>query len=153
MSASNLRSLEAQELPINPKVATDFTTLQQYLHAKGLHYHPPSSARLSSRLDLEQSLYNYTDVDILDDDNRFVCNSCNRDNCKSLQCFWYLTCICVQLGLVSKQTMITQLHNVLVLHIKRFTIGDVTVTKNNKFLSFSQLLDMAPYCSNECLQV
>jgi len=49
--------------------------------------------------------------------------------------------------------MILQLHDVLILHIKRFIIGDVAVTKNNKFLSFSQLLDMTPYCSDECLQV
>ncbi|XP_065907392.1 ubiquitin carboxyl-terminal hydrolase 16-like isoform X2 [Dysidea avara] len=135
VTASDLRSPPILEAHINPKVATEFTTLQQYLHNEGLHYHPPSPARLPSALGLEQSLHNYTDVDVLDDDNRFICNSCNRNNC-----------------LVSKQTMILQLHNVLILHIKRFNIGDIAVTKNNKFLSFSQLLDIAPYCSDKCLQ-
>jgi len=84
VTASDLRSLEAQALPINPKIATDFTILQQYLHDEGLHYHPPSSRRLPSSLGLEQSLYDYTDIDVLDDENQFNCNNCNKNECKKL---------------------------------------------------------------------
>ena len=46
-----------------------------------------------------------------------------------------------------------RLQKLLILHIKRFEIGNVAVTKNNEFLSFALLLDMAPYCTNGCLQV
>ena len=46
-----------------------------------------------------------------------------------------------------------KLNNVLTLHIKRFNLGGPTVTKNDNFLSFNQLLDMAPYCTNTCLNV
>ena len=84
VTASDLRSPPILEAHINPKVATEFTTLQQYLHNEGLHYHPPSPARSPSTLGLEQSLHNYTDIDVLDDDNRFICNNCNRNNCKNL---------------------------------------------------------------------
>lgn len=55
--------------------------------------------------------------------------------------------------LVCKQLLIHKLPQVLILHLKRFTIGAYTVTKNKAHVSFPQVLDMAPYSSNLCLQV
>ena len=162
VSASGLRPppiLEAQEHHVDSALATDFTSLQQYLCDEGFQYHPLSSKRfrLQGASGLEQSLYNYTDVDVLDDDNRFICNICNKNDCKR-DLHAYVLCKFIRYcmyyaGLVSKQALITRLKNVLIFHVKRFNIGVRAVTKNNKFLSFSPMLDMAPYCSNDCLQV
>ena len=49
--------------------------------------------------------------------------------------------------------LIKQLPPVLVLHIKRFLIGTNVVYKNTKHLSFPNVLNMAPYCTNECTLV
>jgi len=66
---------------VNP-IATEFRVLQEYLRNEGLHYHPPSLERPISKVDLEQVLLDYTDVDVLDDDQRFICNQCNKENSK-----------------------------------------------------------------------
>jgi len=57
------------------------------------------------------------------------------------------------LCLVTKQIIIHKLPKVLVLHIKRFIIGDYTVHKDSTHVSFPPILNMAPYCSNTCLEV
>ena len=137
---------------VNPNVATEFSALQEYLRKEGFYYHPPSLERPLSTNGLEQSLLDYTNVDVLGDDQQFICNHCNNDHSK-LQEKGALVVIHVLVGLVSKQALIMQLQKVLILHIKRFEIGNVAVTKNNAFLSFALLLDMAPYCTNGCLQV
>ena len=59
----------------------------------------------------------------------------------------------IKLRLVTKQILIHKLPPTLILHFKRFNIGDYHVTKNTTLMSFPQLLDMAPYCSTECLKV
>ena len=48
--------------------------------------------------------------------------------------------------------MIHQLPPVLILHMKRFDIG-VEVTKDDRHISFPEILDMAPYCTAKCLKV
>ena len=53
---------------------------------------------------------------------------------------------------VSKQMLIHQLPPVLILHMKRFSIGR-TVTKDNQHVSFSPVLNMVPFCTTECVQV
>ena len=55
--------------------------------------------------------------------------------------------------LVSKQIMIHQLPPVLILHMKRFEIGHANVTKDSRYVSFPEILDMAPYCTVRCLEV
>jgi len=70
----------------DPKVAmaTEYVPLQEYLCTKGFEYHPiprvSENLELKCKTDLEKSLYNYTDVDVLDDSNRFICHSdsCNE---------------------------------------------------------------------------
>ena len=57
------------------------------------------------------------------------------------------------LTFVCKQLLIHKLPQVLILHLKRFTIGAYTVTKNKARVTFPPVLDMAPYSSNLCLQV
>ena len=76
----------AKNSTVSPKVATEFTALQEYLRNEGLHYHPPSLERPTSTNGLEQSLLDFTDVDVLGDDQRFICNHCNND-CSKLQEF------------------------------------------------------------------
>ena len=57
------------------------------------------------------------------------------------------------LSLVCKQLLIHNLPQVLILHMKRFTVGSYAVTKNKAHVSFPPVLDMAPYSSNACLEV
>ena len=59
-----------------------------------------------------------------------------------------------QIGLseVSKQLSIADLPEILVLHMKRFNLG-VRVSKSTIIISFPLILNMAPYCTNECLEV
>lgn len=54
---------------------------------------------------------------------------------------------------VSKQILIHKLSPVLILQMKRFTIGSHNVTKDNRHVSFPRVLNMAPYCTTECLEV
>ena len=54
---------------------------------------------------------------------------------------------------VSKQIMIHQLPPILILHMKRFEIGFDDVTKDDRHISFPEVLDMAPYCTAECIKV
>ena len=54
---------------------------------------------------------------------------------------------------VSKQILIHKLSPVLILQMKRFTIGSHNVTKDNQHVSFPRVLNMAPYCTTECLEV
>ena len=49
--------------------------------------------------------------------------------------------------------LIKHLPPVLVLHIKRFVIGDHLVYKNDKYLSFTLVLNMAPYCTGAYSEV
>ena len=58
----------------------------------------------------------------------------------------------IGLSKVSKQLSIALLPEILVLQIKRFSLGD-RVTKYTAAISFPLILDMAPYCTNDCLQV
>jgi len=53
------------------------------------------------------------------------------------------------LSLVSKLLLIDQLPKVLVLHLKRFSLGQF-VRKNSKHVDFSPTLNMKNYCSTNC---
>ena len=59
----------------------------------------------------------------------------------------------VQLCLVTKQILIHKLPQVLILHFKRFKIDSYIVSKDSRHVTFSPVLNMAPYCSNKCLEV
>lgn len=49
--------------------------------------------------------------------------------------------------------LIDNLSSVLILYIKRFLIGSYHVTKDNRPVDFPQVLDMAPFCTVECVEV
>ena len=53
---------------------------------------------------------------------------------------------------VSKSLVIQELPKILVLHIKRFYLEPV-VRKDNEYVSFTKILNMAPYCTTDCIQV
>ena len=57
------------------------------------------------------------------------------------------------LSLVTKQILIHQMPQILILHFKRFNLDTYMVTKETKHVEFSPILNMAPYCSNMCLEV
>ena len=48
--------------------------------------------------------------------------------------------------------MIHELPPVLILHMKRFEIS-YEVRKDDRHISFPEILDMAPYCSSKCVKV
>ena len=58
----------------------------------------------------------------------------------------------IKLCFVTKQILIHQLPQALIVHFKRFNIGTIMVTKEPKHVTFSPILNMAPYCSNKCLE-
>ena len=49
--------------------------------------------------------------------------------------------------------MIHQLPPVLILHMKRFEISQYRVIKDSRYVSFPEILDMAPYCTDDCVKV
>jgi len=51
---------------------------------------------------------------------------------------------------ISKQLSIISLPEILVIHMKRFNFGQ---QKSSKIISFPLILNMAPYCTNTCLEV
>jgi len=59
----------------------------------------------------------------------------------------------VALCQVSKQITIHELPPVLILHFKRFDLSGPTVTKDNRYIPFPAVLDVAPYCTDKCIEV
>ena len=53
---------------------------------------------------------------------------------------------------VSKQIMVHGLPPVLILHMKRFELG-YQISKDNRHISFPEILNMTPYCTVKCLKV
>ena len=54
---------------------------------------------------------------------------------------------------VSKQIItIHELPPILILHMKRFEIN-YEVRKDDRHISFPEILDMAPYCTSKCVKV
>ena len=80
------QAMSFQQSAVDPKVAmaTKYAPLQDFLRTEGFEYHPVTKTQanpeLKGKTDLEKSLDNFTDVDVLDDENRFICDSCNREN-------------------------------------------------------------------------
>lgn len=59
----------------------------------------------------------------------------------------------VTLCLVSKQIAIHRLPPVLILHLKRFSIERNGVFKDNQHIKFPFKLNVAPYCTTQCINV
>ena len=54
---------------------------------------------------------------------------------------------------VSRLILIHHLSPVMILQLKRFSIGSYSVAKDGEHVSFPLVLNMAPYCTSECVQV
>ncbi|XP_065906360.1 ubiquitin carboxyl-terminal hydrolase 45-like [Dysidea avara] len=134
------------------KINYDAKSAQDLLVKKKMPYLPTRDNHESDIASgLERSLTDHTAIDNMDEDNKFICQQCtNRkgdgkgsgggsdDD--------------VVLCLVAKQIIIHKLPKVLILHIKRFNIGDYMVKKDSTHITFPPILNMAPYCSNTCLE-
>lgn len=59
----------------------------------------------------------------------------------------------LNLCLVSKQVAVHQLPPVLILHLKRFTIEPDGIFKDTQHIKFPHKLNMAPYCTTQCVKV
>ena len=74
-----------------------------------------------------------------------------------ITCVYMHTCVAQNFQItqcrVSKQILIHKLSPVLILQMKRFTIGRHHVTKDDQHVSFPRVLNMAPYCTTECVEV
>ena len=76
-------STNAENLPcteeVDPEVALKKAKLHQYLETKGLLYQMPGeSKKESDPQSLEAILTEYTALDILDENNKFICNTCAK---------------------------------------------------------------------------
>ena len=49
-----------------------------HLQKKGLHYHKPLPLSTKFRTDLENSLWAFTKLDVLDENNKFICHICSN---------------------------------------------------------------------------
>ena len=58
-----------------------------------------------------------------------------------------------ELQCVSRLILIHHLSPVLILQLKRFSIGSYSVAKDGEHVSFPLVLNMAPYCTSDCVQV
>ena len=58
-----------------------------------------------------------------------------------------------ELQRVSRLILIHDLSPVLILQLKRFSIGSFSVVKDGEYVSFPLVLNMTPYCTSECFQV
>ena len=67
----------------NPDVALSKAKLHEYLESKGLQYQmlPAESGEEKDPQSLEAILNEYTALDILDEDNKFICKTCT-ENCE-----------------------------------------------------------------------
>ena len=64
---------------------------QKYLIKKRLNYQ--SKGKQEEGTDLQICLSAYTDLDVLDEDNKFICQACTRQN----QCMFIITTVCIYL--------------------------------------------------------
>ncbi|XP_065912951.1 ubiquitin carboxyl-terminal hydrolase 45-like isoform X2 [Dysidea avara] len=124
------------------KFTTDEKLLQLHLKNEKLPYRV---SRCDVETDLEAGLQAYFELDVLDENNKFMCDVCTALGVDEQG----YTSNPVVLREVSKQLSIASLPEILVIHMKRFNFGQ---QKSSKIISFPLILNMAPYCTNICLE-
>ncbi|XP_065906353.1 serine/threonine-protein kinase TAO3-like isoform X2 [Dysidea avara] len=129
-----------EELKKDKSVPFSKSKFNRFLELSNLHHSRYFQEPDKFSTQLEQCLADFTDLDVLDENNKFICQECSTD--ENLE---------ITERRVSKQMLIHQLPPVLILHMKRFSIGR-TVTKDNQHVSFSPVLNMVPFCTTECVQ-
>ena len=60
-------------------VAKDKDAFQQYLVQKGLNHLTEANKKHIAHYDLQRSLFEHTDFDVLDEENKFICRSCEKN--------------------------------------------------------------------------
>ncbi|XP_065912947.1 ubiquitin carboxyl-terminal hydrolase 45-like isoform X2 [Dysidea avara] len=146
-AASTAASTATAAVVKGAKFTTDEKQLQLHLKKEKFPYRV---SRCNVETDLEAGLQAYFELDVLDEHNKFMCDVCTAERVEKQG---YSPEVTSQIGLseVSKQLSIADLPEILVLHMKRFNLG-VRVSKSTIIISFPLILNMAPYCTNECLE-
>ncbi|XP_065906735.1 ubiquitin carboxyl-terminal hydrolase 45-like isoform X2 [Dysidea avara] len=104
----------------------------------------------NGRCNIVNCLNEYTDLEVMDSDNMFICTECNkRESMKQDAMGNNRIDDGPVLSLVSKLLLIDQLPQLLVLHLKRFSLGQY-VRKNSKHVDFPVTLNMRKYCTVNC---
>ena len=67
----------------------DKDAFQQYLIQNGFNHLTEANKKLIAHYDLQRSLFEHTDFDVLDKENKFICRSC----CPKNQRMYVYTCI------------------------------------------------------------
>ena len=76
-------------------VAKDKDAFQQYLVQKGLNYLTEANKKLIAHYDLQHSLFEHTDFDVLDEENKFICRSCEKNQRTYVNLYiCRYTCVC-----------------------------------------------------------
>ena len=63
-------------------ITHDKDHFQEYLSEEGLHHQLKSKRRQHDMNDLQLCLSLFTDLDVLDENNKFVCKACTAEECK-----------------------------------------------------------------------
>ena len=156
LSSAGIKAISDGHMFVNPN---NFASLQKYLCSTGKEYSSTDLMNLSVKDDLEASLKEYISVDILDEHNKFSCDTCEaRTLGEMLVLLLLFHPCCLYLGpyagsLVNRQVLIKKLPPILILNIKRFAMGGYALRKNDDYLSFPHILNMGPYCTDACFQV
>ncbi|KAM9390144.1 ubiquitin carboxyl-terminal hydrolase 16 [Phaethornis superciliosus] len=96
-------------------------------------------------------LYQFTRNEKLTETNKLLCNVCTqrnygpKKNIKSENKYVYTN--------AKKQMLISLVPPILTLHLKRFQQAGFNLRKVNRHIKFSEVLDLAPFCTAKCKNV
>ena len=75
----NVPSSTTQSGDLSQAIAHDNNVFQEHLKKNGYkHLYRHSTQMNTVRTDLEHCLLTFTDLDVLDEDNKFICKSCTE---------------------------------------------------------------------------
>ena len=72
-------------------VTKDKDAFQQFLIQKGLNHLTEANRKHAANYDLQLSLFIHTDLDVLDDENKFICHSCSTRKQRTYVKFCFIT--------------------------------------------------------------
>ncbi|ESO05471.1 hypothetical protein HELRODRAFT_77618, partial [Helobdella robusta] len=86
---------------------------------------------------IESCLYQFTTMEMLTGNNKYLCSHCNKGLGKK-----------AKYTIANRQALIFVPPSILTLHLKRFQQTIMSLKKLSKHVTFSEILDMAPFCSS-----
>ncbi|XP_054707621.1 ubiquitin carboxyl-terminal hydrolase 16-like isoform X2 [Uloborus diversus] len=113
---------------------------------KSLSTLKPRSHFSPNECSINSCLNHFTKPELLTGSNKFRC-----ENCTKIKCDKTGNAKEVVYANASKQLLIFSPPAILTLHLKRFQQVGMNLRKNNKFVEFPLLLNLAPFCSSACL--